>query len=102
MGKPLNIESSFAGMIKISQLYILCGVLFIGMFLFRLAQGVIGFWPSVFILVGSVSLLIVYFGIANSRPTNYFFHWFSFEISPQTYVPGHEYVKPTKENKHGN
>lgn len=102
MGRPLNIESKVGGILHITQMYILLGVCIVGMILFRPVQAVVGFWPAVFGLVTIVGVFIVYFGLANSRPPNFFFHWLNYEISFHTYVPGYEPIKQKKEKNHGN
>lgn len=98
MAKPLDTESKFMGIFKVSNIYFLGA--FAGFFLitFTLWARFIGFLPTMALFVGSMTILITFIGISNSYPSGFFRYWLNYKTSNQVFIPGFEPM-PKKEGK---
>ena len=99
MTKPLDKESKFMGIFKVSNIYFLGA--FLGFFLvtFRIWAQFFGFFTTLIIGVAGLSVVITYIGISNSYPDGFFMYWLQFNNEPQVLIPGFEPIKPAPKKR---
>jgi hypothetical protein len=93
MAKPLDTQSKFMGLFKVSDVYLLGGIMAFFLISFQLWAHLFGFFATVLMIIITMTLFITYIGIANSYPSGFFRYWYLFKTQDQVFIPGFEPVK---------
>jgi hypothetical protein len=64
----------------------------LGFFLvtFQLWAKIMGFFPTLILVVIVLTLSITFIGISNAYPPGFFRHWLKFKTNTQIFIPGFE------------
>ena len=88
LAKPLDTQSKLMGIFKTTNIYFLCAMLGFFLVTFQLWAKIMGFFPTLILVVIVLTLSITFIGISNAYPPGFFRHWLKFKTNTQIFIPG--------------